>query len=187
MKEAKPGAGLPTTEHLFIKFILLPIVKRALNKDRALALFQKEQNRIKNLVVSCSQELLTKRIKIDRVFGIESHSCDYSVNMVLEHLINATQGSMMIIQALSNNKEVKREVTIEAVKPTKNSEDVLNDFLAFGQSYIDFISKLPNTKSKIRKKHPWFGELNNLEWIYFMSIHTMVHRRQLEKIIQKLQ
>lgn len=186
MKLGLPGGGLPKLEQLFIKHFLVPSVRFVFTWESALNLLNKEVNKIENIVSKISKEDLQKRVLIDRIFAIEDNSRDFSVNMVMEHLVIAGTGVMGIIYTLSKEQEFTKEVTIEGVKPYANSADTLKEFLAFSQQYSSFISSLPKNKSVMTKKHPWFVEFNNFEWSAFMFIHTLIHRRQIEAISKAL-
>lgn len=186
MNQAKPGAGLPRLEQLSLKYFLVPLGKRIFTWESALKMFHNEVNTIEKLVKEVDEAKWQERVMIDRVFGIEEHSCDYSINMVIEHLNIVGYGIMGVIYTLTKEEGVKEEIKIENVKPHGSAEDELNKFLAFSRVYDTFIEKLPKRKSKMTKPHPWFVELNNMDWSIFMAIHTFVHRRQIEAIIQRL-
>ncbi len=182
MQLARPGGGLPKFERFYIKTFLVPAAKYLFTWDLALRLLNKEVKKIQNIVSRISKEDLQRKVIIDRIFAIEDNSRDFSINMVLEHLLIAGTGVMSIIKTLSNEQEFTRDVTIEGVKPQANGADTLNDFLKFIEQYNDFIQTLPKKKSLMTKKHPWFIEFNNFDWSVFMFIHTFVHRRQIEAI-----
>lgn len=186
MRLGLPGGGLPKLERLFIKHFLVPSVRFVFTWESALNLLNKEVRKIESIVNKIPKEDLQKRVIIDRVFAIEDNSRDFSVNMVMEHLVIAGTGVMGIIHTLSKEEEFTQEVTIEGVKPYANSADMLKEFLAFMQKYDSFINSLPKKKSVMTKKHPWFVEFNNFEWSAFMFIHTLIHRRQIEAIVSKI-
>ncbi|MDD4504876.1 MAG: hypothetical protein PHE60_00710 [Sulfurospirillaceae bacterium] len=186
MKLAAPGDGLPKFEKLFIKTFLVPCVKFVFSWESALRLLHKEVKAIENVVCKIKKDDLQKRVLINRIFGIEDNSRDFSVNMVLEHLVIVGNGIMRVIQTLSNEEEFTQDITIQGVKPHANNADTLNEFLIFIEKYDAFIKSLPKKKSIMTKKHPWFVEFNNFEWSAFMFIHTLVHRRQIEAISKNL-
>ncbi|TQV62605.1 MAG: hypothetical protein FNT15_06360 [Sulfurovum sp.] len=185
MRLAPAGNGLPSFERKFIKVILIPIAQKVFTWDLALYMFKKEVDKINRLLKKIPNQRLTQEIIIDRVFGIEDDSRRYSINMVLEHLTIVGSGIQQLIDTLSKEKAFEREVSIEAVKPQHN-EDYLEKFNQFSDSYIKFIKTLEKKKSKMTKKHPWFVEFNNFDWSIFVYIHTMVHRRQIQRIISGL-
>jgi hypothetical protein len=186
MKLAKPGAGLPNLERLFIKNILVPAIRLVFTWDIALFCLKREINIIKKLLEKLPTKLLQKQIIIDRTFAIEDDTRQFSINMVLEHLTIAGNGLFKVIQSLSNEIEVLKDIKIEDVKPKKNKENQLDEFLEFYNNYFDYIENHPKNQSKTKKKHPWFIEFNNFDWSVFMFMHTFIHRRQIEAILKKL-
>ncbi len=186
MKQAMAGDGLPKFEQMFIKIVLIPIIRVFFTWNISLFLINRETKIIKKLLSKVEKEDLQKRVIIQRIFGIEEHSSDYSVNMTLEHLRITGSAIMLIISTLSEEKEFPKEITIEGVKPKENGEDEAKKFFDFMEKYNIFIKNHKKNKSKMTKKHPWFVEFNNLEWACFMFVHTFVHRRQIEKIIKAL-
>jgi len=36
------------------------------------------------------------------------------------------------------------------------------------------------------KAHPWFVKFNNFDWNNFMFMHTFIHRRQIQAILNEL-
>lgn len=186
MSEAKAGDGLPNIERLFIKNILVPFAKVFFNWDNSLKMFQSEVKKIENLIKNIPEEKLQQRVKIDRIFGIENHSRDYSINMTLQHLTIVGTALIMVIDTLSKEQVIEKEVRIEDVKPSEQTKEESRKFFLYVKKYESFIKSHDKKVSTMKKKHPWFIEFNNKEWSTFAFIHTFVHRRQIEAIIKKL-
>ena len=186
MKLAPAGSGLPNFERLFIKNLLVPTIRIFITWDIALFLLQRELKIIDKILKPINEDLLTKKFIIDRTFAIEDDSRQFSINMVLEHLEIAGNKVKNIIETLSLEKEFEEDVKIENVKPKLNNKNQYESFKKFYQDYILFIKSLDKKQSKMRKKHPWFIEFNNFEWSVFMYMHTFIHRRQIEAIIEEL-
>ena len=186
MKNVYAGAGLPWFENRCIKYVLIPLVRLCLGWNSSLYLFQKEVTRIKKLIQNIPEEQRCQRIKIERVFGIEEHSKDYSVNMTLEHLSIVTQAMVFVIDTLSKEQTIEKEIYIKDVKPTHNAKDEHVTFFKTMNSYIQYLQNHNKKPSKMTKKHPWFVEFNNEDWAVFTFIHMLVHRRQLESIVKRL-
>ena len=186
MSQGVAGAGLPQIERLFIKRVLVPLVRIVCTWNIALFMIKREVKIIENLIASFDEETLQKRVVINRAFAIEDHSRDYSINMTLEHLRIAGTAVMAVIDTLSNEKEFPKEITIEAVKPKDNSKDEAKKFFDFMKTYAEYIKNHKKNYSKMTKKHPWFVNFNNFDWSCFMYMHTFIHRRQIEAIIKEL-
>lgn len=186
MIENRNKEGLPFLERLFIKNILIPIVRKIFTWEMALKLLKREVNIIQKLVQNLEKDFHQEQLLIDRVFAIEEDTRQYSVNMILEHLTIAGVAIKMVIERLSQEQEFPREIKIEAVKPKENKENQLKEFIVFYESYFNFIESLDKKKSKVTKKHPWFSEFNNFDWSVFMFMHTYIHRRQIEVTIKEI-
>ena len=186
MKFAKPGAGLPEKERLFIRLFLVPIVRIVMNWTIARLLIKREVKIIKKLFHNISDIQLQQKMSIDRTFAIEDNSRQFSANEVLEHLVIAGILVKNVIETLSQEKEVKFDIKIENVKPKENKKNQLDAFLDFYQTYDKLIKTLPKQQSKMTKAHPWFVNFNNFDWNIFMFMHTFIHRRQLQAILNEL-
>lgn len=180
------GAGLPKAEQLFIKWGLVPVVRILFTWKIALFMIQREVKNIQKIVASMDKSKLQQRVEIKRVFAIEDHSRDYSVNMTLEHLRITGTAIIEVIDTLTKEKPFERPITIEAVKPKENGNDEDKKFFEFMNQYSEYIKKHPKNYSKMTKKHPWFVNFNNSDWACFMFMHTFIHRRQIEAIIKEL-
>lgn len=186
MQLEKPGAGLPDFERLFIKNILVPVVRTLFTWNIALFLLKRESRIIMKLIKGIDRSTLEQKIIIDRTFAIEDDSRQYSINMVLEHLSIAGYGVMNVIDTLSKEEEFTDELTIVGVKPFQNPKNAQEIFMEFMNKYEYFINNLPKKHSHMTKKHPWFVKFNNNDWSLFMYMHTFIHRRQIQAILSKL-
>jgi hypothetical protein len=186
MKFEKAGAGLPEKERLFIRLFLVPIVRITIDWTISSLLIKREVKIIKKLLNKISNKQLKQKMSIDRTFAIEDNSRQFSVNEVLEHLVIAGSLVKDVIDTLSQEKEVDFDIKIENVKPKENKENQLEDFLKFYHDYDKFIRNLPKKQSKMTKAHPWFVKFNNFDWHIFMFMHTFIHRRQIEAILDEL-
>ena len=183
MVQGKPGEGLPRGEFWLIRLVLIPMVRTLFTWEIAYRLFRRETRLIASLVEKVKHDDLQRMMEIDKTFGIEDHSRQFSVNMVLEHLTIAGRGVMGIISTLSQDKPFERYITIEGVKPFENKADALSDFNTFVDDYDRFFRGLAKKHSRMTTPHPWFRSFNNFDWAAFMYMHTFIHRRQIEAII----
>jgi len=186
MRFGKAGAGLPEIERLFIRIFLVPIVRITMNWTISRLLVKREVKIINNLLQNISKEKLQQKMSIERTFAIEDNSRQFSVNEVLEHLVIAGNLVKDVIGSLSQEKEVNFDIKIENVKPKENKENQLEIFLEFYQEYDKFIKDLSKNQSKMTKAHPWFVKFNNSDWNTFMFMHTFIHRRQIQAILNEL-
>ncbi|MCT7497513.1 hypothetical protein [Aliarcobacter cryaerophilus] len=186
MKLQKPGSGLPNIERLFIKNFFVPILRTFFTWNIALFLLKREVSIIRKLTKELSQNELQKQIIINRTFAIEDDSRQFSISMVLEHLIIAGSLVKSTIESLSKENIPQDDIKIEDVKPFKNDKEILENFFKFYDSYYNMINNLEKKQSISTKKHPWFVNFNNFDWSIFMYMHTFIHRRQIQEIILNL-
>lgn len=186
MTNTLAGAGLPKAENTLINCTLVPFMKIFLGWESSLFLLKKELQKIDAILSSVPCEHYCIQVKIPRVLGIEEHSRDYSIDMTLQHMTKVTQGVMFIVDALSKEQCIQKEVRIEDVKPSIQTNNELKYFSQTMNQYIHFIEQHNKKVSIMTKKHPWFSEFNNKQWACFAFIHTFVHRRQLEVIVERL-
>lgn len=186
MNQPQAGAGLPNFERLFVKHLLVPTVRIVLSWKSASTMLKRELAKIEKSIEALSDEQLRQEVHIGRVFGIEHHSRDFSINMVLEHLSITGSGIMSAIERLSKEESIEEEIRIEDVKPHANASYQMQRLKKFYEQYFEFIDQLPKKRSKMIKAHPWFVEFNNRDWHIFNYLHTFVHRRQIQAIAKKL-
>lgn len=186
MKRGNAGEGLPNLERLIIKYFIVPVVRLFFTWNLALFFLNREKRIIKELTKGLNEEQLNKQVLIHRAFAIEDHSRDYSINMALEHLTITGNAIVMLINSLSQEKEFKREITIEGVKPKNDGTFNIEEFFIFMDKYSEYIKKHNKKQSTQTKKHPWFVNFNNADWNCFMFMHTFIHRRQIQTIMKGL-
>ena len=134
-----------------------------------------------NLLVS--ENHLNKRVLIDHILGIEDDTRDWSVALVIEHLMIVNTGIIEVVKTLSEERSFDGLISIEAVKP-KNQAVSINELKQIMKEYETFIPH--NKNSKMTKAHPWFIEFNNKDWNTFLAIHTWVHKRQIKAIVKDI-
>ena len=147
MKLQKPGSGLPNIERLFIKNFFVPILRTFFTWNIALFLLKREVSIIRKLTKELSQNELQKQIIINRTFAIEDDSRQFSISMVLEHLIIAGSLVKSTIESLSKENIPPDDIKIEDVKPFKNDKEILESFFKFYDSYYNMINDLEKKQS----------------------------------------
>jgi len=178
-----PGAGLPRLERLFIRYTLVPFAKYCLGWRSSRLWLDHEMQKIKKMVTPLSEASYQKRVLIDHHLGIEDDTRDWSVAMVIEHLIIVNTGIIEVIKTLGEERPVTMDIRIEDVKPHHG-----NTTLQALQSLLDNYQRgytPPKRNSRMTKAHPWFVAFNDQEWHTFLAIHTWVHRRQIEAILKQ--
>lgn len=185
-KLESPGAGLPAFELAWLR-ILFRCACGIISPNAGLRWFKFEARRIVALAERVSAAQAAVPVLIDRVVGLEDSSRYWSVFMVLDHLRIVDEGIAQIIQALTDDRLFGREIRIQDLKPSLQSDsDTINRFLIAVDGYESIVTRLGRLGRRVRHPHPWFGPMTAHEWHCLAAIHHRVHRRQLERIVGEL-
>lgn len=188
-KLAKPGAGLPFHEWAVAKYIIFPKRFKNSSKEKALADFAGQSDRILKLARSLTTQELVERRLIARLPGLEDSSRYWSVAMTLDHLtIVGCMMSQVIVELANGNNSLKLVGTAE-VKPSvvADAARVLQDFEDMSSKFLRETSAVTiDVKSKVTHPHPWFGPLNAYQWLVFAAPHESIHLNQIEAIVALL-
>ena len=183
---APPGAGLPPLEGLFAR-AGFHVLRAMLGRNRIRAWLCAETKRVLALARSLPEAQLRQRILIPRLAGLEDSSRYWSAAMVLQHLVIVDTGIGQLVQALCDYREFGREVRIAEVKPAPEAgSEQFARLEAALATYLDIEGGIARLNRSGRHAHPWFGELDGHGWHTLAALHTLIHRRQLESIVQRL-
>jgi hypothetical protein len=181
-----PGAGLPTIE-LFVARVGFRILGLMTSRKQAAEQFRAETARILTLARSISPEDATRRVLIPRLAGLEDSSRYWSVCMTLEHLVITDTANTGVIESLAAGTVPDGVASTAAVKPSPTADtSVFDRFETVANDYLTRISALPDLRTKVSYRHPWFGLLTGLGWHRLAAIHHRLHRKQVERIIKLL-
>jgi hypothetical protein len=108
--------------------------------------------------------------------------------MVIEHLLIVGNALQVRISILSKGKKLTDQVKIEDVKPyTEIDENIVAQFEIFLNSYRQKLNmEVGDIHIDNTSEHPWFGAFNPKQWSILGMVHQIVHRRQIEAIINNL-
>ncbi len=182
------GEGIAAYKRLSAKYILFPLMNHFISWEKAWDIYDAEGEKIVAMASKLSEEQLFQRILIPRLFGLEDNSRYYSVAMVIEHLLIVGNALQVRIPILSRDKKLGNHVKIEDVKPyTEIDRDIVTQFQDFLNSYREKLdANVENIHIDNTSEHPWFGAFNPKQWSILGMVHQIVHRRQIEAIIQQL-
>ncbi|ESQ16764.1 MAG TPA: hypothetical protein DDY14_17355 [Chromatiaceae bacterium] len=183
---AAAGAGIPRAERILLG-TGIRLAAGFTSKDRLTALFHDEAMRAINLAAPLSEENGRRRVLIPRLFGIEDSSRNWSVFMVLEHLVIVNSAIAAALPRLYSGRGSNAEVQIEDVKPVPEAgPEQMQDLVRLVDRYTDIVEKLGNLRAGISHPHPWFGPLSAAQWHTLATVHNSIHRRHIERIIKRL-
>ena len=178
-----PGAGLPKVE-LWIARWLFGRRRRRATREEATALFEKERQRIEELVRDLPTEVASKRVLIPRPRGLEDSSRYWSVFMVLDHLRIINHGITETIRLLASGQTPSRVASTAAVKPSpKAGPDSLAGFERTCEQFERCVSAVSDLRTAKKYAHPWFGPLDGAGWHLIAGVHMGLHRGQIETIL----
>jgi len=184
----RAGAGISKPKRLFATYVMFPLLDKTISWERAWDIYDSEGQKILKLASTLDNEALFKRVLVPKLFGLEDNSRYYSVAMVLRHLLSVGEALQKRIPPLSQGKRLDGHVAIEDVKPyTQIDETIVTQFSDFLQSYRDQMeNNLGDIHIDNTSEHPWFGAFNPKQWSILGMVHQIVHRRQIEAIIERL-
>lgn len=181
-----PGAGLPLFELTWLR-MMFRLACGLISRNLGLRWFKLEAERIKALADNIPTEQGTVPILIHRVVGIEDSSRYWSAFMVLDHLRIVDEGITQIVATLTGEHLFQQEIRIQDVKPRLESgPETINQFCHAVTNYESTINRFRTLGHTLRHAHPWFGPMTAHDWHCLAAIHHWVHRRQLERIIRRL-
>jgi hypothetical protein len=183
---AAPGAGLPGLE-LQIARILFTLRAWTHDRPRIDALFRCERTLVAELVNRCPAGRLGERVLIPRPRGLEDSSRHWSVLMTLEHLRLVNLACASIIRELSEGRVPVGKASTADVKPSPDvTESVLATYEASCDEVLAAVASARDLDNAARFPHPWFGPMSARRWHVLAAVHLVLHRRQLEAILDGL-
>lgn len=181
---APAGAGLPKAEAFIIRRLVFPSLRLRLTREKSVALFEKSGKEILALTESLDQEEFTRPVLIKRLAGMEDSSRNWSVEQTMEHIQVVTAAALFIIVKLESNRPLNLPVRTEDVKPNGGlGLDRVRSFRDYLTETPTRLAKLDFT-SKATHSHPWFGEMNSLDWLRLLAFHQNLHRKQIREILR---
>lgn len=183
---AAPGAGIPWLERNLIG-AGIKLAAQVASKDRLTALFRAEAQRAIDTARLLSEANGRRRVLVPRVLGIEDNSRNWSVYMVLEHLVIVNSAIAATLPRLYAGRGVSTEVRADEVNPvTEAGPEQMDDLAKLVERYTDMVEKLGNLRAGIAHPHPWYGPLSAAQWHALAVVHNSVHRRHIEHIVKMI-
>ncbi len=188
-KLAPPGAGIPWPQGLVLRFIIAPFIAGRTDWAVSEYRFKKLTAKIVAELAGLSEKDLTTKILVPPQKGLEDSSRYWSVAMVLEHLVIVGKEISYAITELTSGRVPQGKADTATVKPigTMSSLESVTEFKKFAlQDYESLVSMTKNKDSRLRFKHPWFGNITAKQWFWVLSIHHSLHLKQIREIKKRL-
>ena len=183
---APPGAGIPLVEAFFFRVVGFGLISPLVSWDLAQRSFQREGRHILELLENTSTKVLTRRVLIPRITGIEDSSRYWSPAMTVAHLIIVGDAVADLIVRLSRGETIDTPVRIEDVKPDEHSPPgILEDYRALLPRFdARTTQEVRDRRSRATHAHPWVGPLTAHQWLNLAAVHQRVHRKQIQAILK---
>ncbi len=132
-----------------------------------------------------------KKVLIAPLAGLEDSSRFWSLNEVIEHLLMVTRQIEKVILSLASGKIPSGKADTAKVKPGKAKGDLLKEFLEYAPKVMEELDsalgrKGMNFESRVKFRHPWFGEITARQWYWLLGMHQGIHYRQAKLIVKGL-
>ena len=181
-----PGAGLPPMEARFFRHGL-PLLARAISREAARKMFLREGHRILYLAQDLEDWDLEERVLVKRPFGVEDNSRNWSMSMLLEHLIMTGISMNKTIRQLSIGVRPHYQPRVVDGKPKgERGSRVRDEFSRFIDKFIESVDQL-QFPPRPTLAHQWTGEMNAAQWLKFAALHHWMHRVHAERIVAEIQ
>jgi hypothetical protein len=187
-KLAPPGAGIPVSHKLFVRWWVLPTLLRRRDWDARQKAFRRQGEKVLELMRGAAPERLSQRALVPPMVGLEDSSRNWSVLMAVEHLVTVGDLTSEMIVGLAQGRTAFPPADPAKVKPTGafTALDGAPRFKSFLDRFDERLASVQNRGSRYRFRHPWFGKLNAIQWHAVALLHQGLHRRQCEAILAAL-
>lgn len=181
-----PGSVLPPVECQVLKGLLHSLRFLPLQSLLSRRL-QAETARSIALTAGLSEGEARQRVLVTRQTGQEDGCRYWSANMVLQHLTTFQRNARQLAEVLASGRSVEHALSVARVKPTVDAGPEQQELLQSAvDDYLALIGQLGDLRRTGRHQHPWFGSLDLNSWHAFSTLHAIVHRRQIEQIVNLL-
>jgi len=141
-------------------------------------------------LVSATQERLLEIVSpLDEALAARQPAPDeWSVHDLVRHVISAEGGVAKLVHGLARGtRPDMRGVGIGSMVDAGSYGELLGQLRATNAALLDAIKTLPAAPdTQTVAPHPFFGDLNCLEWAAFQRVHDADHVQHAEKILAAL-
>lgn len=186
---APPGAGVPWPQGLVLKYFVAPFIAGRTDWSVSEERFKKLTLKILKEVEGLSDAEQSTKVLVPPQAGLEDSSRFWSIAMVLEHLVIVGKGISYAISELTSDRIPQGTADTATVKPggALTASQSVAEFKKFAEiDYKNLVSGLKNKNSKLRFKHPWFGNITAKQWFWVLAIHHRLHLKQIREIKKRL-
>lgn len=184
---APPGAGIPLIERA-VGALLVRLRRWRYSNEATSADFRREHGRIEELYQHHGADLLSRRILIPRLRGLEDSSRFWSITMTLEHLAIVNGQISLVMRTLASGRVPEGKASTAAVKPRPNvGIEVIEGYERSCDGLLAAADCCKSARRTVRYAHPWFGPLDAAGWHSMAAMHMSIHRNQIARILHGLE
>ena len=164
-------------------------------RDRVVSYIQyqatKPRDAIIELVRTSQQRYLDVVAPLDDAATSKKPAADeWSIRELLRHVIKAEADVALLVEHLSRGAMPPPDVTARRGAGTQIEDDdrpvaaLVDELRGVNETMIAAITSLPESPDiKTKAPHPFFGDLNCLEWAVFQRVHDEDHVQHAQKIL----
>lgn len=180
---APPGAGIPAIERL-VGGAIFAFRRWRGSREAFSAEFERERASIARLYCGQDERLLSARILIPRLRGLEDSSRFWSVYMTLDHLRIVNHQIIGVIDVLTQGIMPQGQARTAAVKPRPDvGPEVVPAYESTCDGLLEIAATKPSLHTSLRYAHPWFGPLDAAGWHAMAAMHMGIHKAQIVHIL----
>jgi hypothetical protein len=152
-------------------------------REHAASTMERERVAILGLLQGLDPAALSQPVRIKRLPGLEDSSRDWSLLMVVDHLRIVNRDIAEVITHLASGFQPPREASIAGVKPSPEvTAAVISEFERGCAEFRSIMESVPDLKTALRFRHPWFGPMDAATWHFMAGFHMRLHVKQMELI-----
>jgi hypothetical protein len=143
-----------------------------------LALVEKSQQRYIDIVGALGDDVAAKK----------PAPAEWSVRELICHVISAERGVVLFVRHLARGERPPnndtREPGVAISDDARPFSALVDELRSTNEAMLQAIRDLPASPNLTeRAKHPFFGDLNCLEWAVFQRVHDEDHIQHAQKIL----
>lgn len=158
-------------------------------RERVLSYIRHQAGKPRDAIVALVRDSQSELLKI--ISGIDEATAgrtpaegEWSIRELLRHVISAEDGVSAIVERLAIGREPAGERSAGSKVEDDTAASLVERLRASNQRLLDVIGALPaQPNTTVLAKHPFFGDLNCLEWTVFQRVHDADHAQQAQKIL----
>ncbi|AHF03260.1 hypothetical protein MARPU_04695 [Marichromatium purpuratum 984] len=176
---------LPAHERLMVDLGMRAYVAFA-SPATVLRLFRAEAEQACAIAARLDEQQGRCAARVRRVIGLEPGGRDWSVYMVLDHLVMVNAAITALVHALCVTHGQRIEIGHADVTPHVDAgPDRIDALRASVERHAEVIERLGPLNAHAVYPHPWFGPLDARQWHALAALHNRTHRVQLQRIARR--